>query len=88
MTPAQARIAIGAILDTLADSQLPKPSKVEERDGDTVVWFGGHGYHIGSGRNGFGETIVTDYRARGIQGAMEQERVNRIERAHHAAVSA
>lgn len=81
MTPKQAATAIAAILESLEDKQLPKPDKVEQKDdGATpVVWFGGHGYHLGSTRNGWGEALVGNYRRDGISQMFEMERVHRME---------
>lgn len=82
MTRKQAAVAIAAILESLDDGQLPKPTKVEKSDdGLDIVWFGGHGFHLGSTRNGWGEALIGNYRRRGIAEMFDMERVHRMEAA-------
>lgn len=84
MNRTQAATAIAAILESLDDKHLPKPSSVEETEERTpIVWFDSHGFHLGSTRDGFGAK-VGDYRKRGIAQMMQMERVHRLEAAHCA----
>lgn len=80
MNVKQARAAIEAILDAVPDSALPKFDKVEVRDdGQTVVWWGSHGYHLGSAtRNGVRNP--ENYRDRASWEAIEHEAVRRADR--------
>lgn len=82
MTPRQAKVAIAAILESLDDKQLPRPSKVEEtKERTPCVWFGSHGFYLGSTTNGWGDALIGDYRRRGIDQMLEMERVHRMEAA-------
>ena len=79
-TAAQARIAIAAILASSPDKSLPKP-RMEKREERDIAWFGGRGFHIGSGtRNG--EPHPVDHRGHGIQALLDREAAHRIELKH------
>ena len=69
---------IKAILAAIDDDELPKPSKVEQDEDRTVVWFGGMGRYLG----GAPEPLV--YRERGAHEAIEHEAVYRIDRRYQS----
>lgn len=81
----EARKAIAAILDSIPDSALPVPDKVEQ-DGDygPIVWWGGHGHHIASTRNGKGEPNPEGYRNSATWQPIEMEMVYRASKAYFA----
>jgi len=74
--------AIKAILAAIDDDELPKPDKLEKGDdGKTVVWFGGMGRILGSGkRNGRREPLI--YHERAASDAIQLEAIYRLDRAH------
>lgn len=73
--------AIKAILAAIDDKELPKPSRIEQEDGKTLVWFGGHGRYLGSAkRNGEREPLI--YRDKAVQEALEMEATYRLDAAH------
>lgn len=75
----EARAAIEGILASIPDSELPPFDKVEERDGKTIVWWGGHGAHLGTAtRNG--ERDPLNYRRTGSWDAVEGEMTHRADR--------
>jgi hypothetical protein len=75
--------AIKAILSAIDDDELPKPSKIEQDEGRTVVWFGGMGRYLGSAkRNGELEPLI--YRERGVNEAIDHEAIYRIDRQHQS----
>lgn len=71
--------AIKAILAAIDDDDLPKPSKIDQEEGKTVVWFGGLGRILGSAKRN-GEPAPIIYRERGAATAIELEAVYRIDR--------
>jgi hypothetical protein len=74
----QARAAIEAILAAIPDSELPKFDKVEERDGKTIVWWGGTGHHLGTARHGE-ERDPSIHRRAGSWDAIEAEMTYRAD---------
>jgi hypothetical protein len=78
VTRRQAVAAIKAILESIDDKSLPKPTEIEERDGRTIIWFGGQGFHVGSTKDGWGPKRG-DYRVSGVSSALEHEVVHRAE---------
>jgi hypothetical protein len=73
----QAEAAIRAILVSIPDSQLPK-GRMEVRDGETVLWFGGRGHHLGMAKRN-GETEPDVHRSSGILDALEGEAIYRAD---------
>lgn len=82
MTPHQAKVAIAAILESLADSQLPKSSRIEDPNGQggKTVWFGSTGWYIGSTKVN-GVPARGDYRTYAIEELLQRETVHRTEQA-------
>lgn len=74
-----ARAAIEAILAAIPDDELPEFDKVEQRDGTTIVWWGGTGYHLGSATTG-GVRNPQSYRTRASWAAIEGEMTCRADR--------
>lgn len=78
MNVKEAREAIEAILVSIPDNELPEFDKIEDDpDYGPVAWWGSHGYHIASSRDGNGEPNPLSYRASGAWHAIEQEMVAR-----------
>jgi hypothetical protein len=76
--------AIKAILAAIDDDEISQPSKIEQDGDQTVVWFGGTGYHLGSAkRNGKHEPLI--YRDRAAWQALDLEAVCRIDAKGQAA---
>lgn len=74
---------ITAAIEAIDDDQLPKPDGIEERDGRTIAWFGGTGYHLGSTRDGFGEHIPGgSHRNTAVWEALVHEALYRLDLAH------
>lgn len=68
----EARNAIEAILASIPDSELPKFDKVEQREGRTIVWWGGTGRHLGTAKaRGVRDPLV--HRRTGSWDAIEAE---------------
>lgn len=92
LTLAEAHEAISAILARIPDHLLPQP-RIEKGDrfdskyGDTH-WFGGHGYYVGSCRDGKGDPIPNNFRRTATSYAFEQESMQRREDEHWAARAA
>ena len=78
-----ARSAIGAILASIDDAEMPTPTRSEESEGITVVWFGGLGYHLGSAKRG-GVRAPENYHRQAVDAAIEHEAVFRLDRKHLA----
>lgn len=75
--------AIKAILAAIDDDELPKPSKTEQDDGRTLVWFGGMGRYLGSAkRNGVLEPLI--YRDKAAHEAIELEAIYRLDVKHQS----
>lgn len=85
MTLTSAEAAIRAILAALPDSELPK-GRTEKEGDSTLVWFGGHGYHLGSAkkRKAGGEWTRNPetYRDDAVREAIEHEAVYRLDLKH------
>lgn len=75
----QARAAIEAILAAIPDDEMPKFDKVEQRDGDVIVWWGGCGHHLGSAMSA-GQREPNIHRRSGSWDAIEGEMVARADR--------
>lgn len=82
----EARAAIEAILAAIDDEALPDFHKIEEdpERGPCVFTDKSHGFYITSGKDGNGNPVVTDYRARGSWHAIEAEMVQRATQAYYA----
>lgn len=81
----EAQAAIAAILDSIPDSDLPKPDRIDQdADYGPTVWWGGHGYHIASPRNGKGEPNPESYRRDAAWQPIEMEIVYRASKAYFA----
>ncbi len=52
MNIVEARAAIEAILEAIPDNELPDFDKVEVRENEICVWWGGSGRFLGSARSG------------------------------------
>lgn len=74
-----AQAAIRAILAAIPDDELPKFDRVEQRDGKTIVWWGGNGYHLGSATSG-GKRDVKHHHRCAPWDAIEREMVYRADR--------
>lgn len=80
----EAGVAIRAILDEIPDHLLPRPTKTDQyrhEEYGTCHWFGGHGYYLGSCRDGKGNPIPNDFRLSGISALFELETMQRLESA-------
>jgi hypothetical protein len=74
----EARAAIEAILAEIPDSELPPFDKIEERDGKTIVWWGGRGSHLGTATSG-GVRDPLVHRRSGSWDAIEGEMQHRAD---------
>lgn len=76
----EARRAIEGILADIPDDALPEFDRAElEEDGRVTVWWGGHGYTLGSAtRNGRRDPAI--YHERASWDAIEAEMVHRADR--------
>lgn len=85
----EARAAIAAIVEAIPDGELPKPSKVEGADTERpCVWFGSHGFHVGSGKRGGEPHPVDWHRSTAIQDLFDREAAQRYERDWWLAIDA
>lgn len=76
----EAQDAIKAILEQIPDEELPDFDRVEiSRDGTPVAWWGGHGHHLGSAKQG-GKRRPLNYREHGAWDAIEGEMVYRADK--------
>lgn len=73
-----AQQAIEAILASIPDDKLPKFDRVEQRDGITVVWWGGTGHHLGTAKTG-DERNPINHRHRAAWEAIEGEMTYRAD---------
>lgn len=48
----EAEALIIAVLEQVDDAQLPEGRIEHTHDGKTILWFGGHGMHLGSATSG------------------------------------
>ena len=75
----EARAAIEAILAAISDDELPAFDKVEQRDGRTIVWWGGTGHHLGADKSaGVRDPLV--HRRSGSWEAIESEMTYRADK--------
>lgn len=79
-----AQEAIEAILAAIPDDELPEFDKVEQRDGETLVWWGSTGHYLGSatsgGRDGRKKRDPGVHRSNAIWGCIEGEMTFRADR--------
>lgn len=76
----EARLAIEAILAAIPDEELPRFDRVETtKEGETLVWFGGTGRHLGSAKQG-GERDPLVYRRDASMRAVELEMTYRADK--------
>lgn len=78
----EARDAILAILDRVPTHALPE-GRIEHYNGKTILWFGGHGRHLGSARRG-DERDPSIYHRDAAATALELEAVYRADLAHES----
>lgn len=79
MNVTEARAGIEAILAAIDDDELPEFDRVESREGgDTIVWWGGEGRHLGSAKTG-GERCPLSYRRSGSWAAIQGEMTYRTD---------
>lgn len=83
MKLAAAREAIAAILAAIDDEDLPKGKLETTKDGEQILWFGGMGHHLGSGRRN-GERYPLMHRDRAVSEALEFEALYRYDLKHLA----
>lgn len=75
----EARAAIEAILEAIPDDELPEFDKVEVREDETLVWWGGSGRVLGSARSG-GQRDPLIYRRNASWDAIQLEMTHRADR--------
>jgi len=80
----EAEALIIAILEQVDDAHLPEGKLEHTNDGKTILWFGGHGRHLGSATSGDPRTNQARrdpevYRRDAARNALELEAVYRAD---------
>ena len=79
MNVQEARNAIEAILAAIPDDELPDFDKVEVRDDEVLVWWGGSGRILGTAKSG-GKRDPLIYRRNASWDAIQSEMTHRVDR--------